>query len=35
MLVKPTVEQVRDKLVSMGITEDDIEDAIEWARKSR
>lgn len=26
-------EKVRDKLASMGITEDDIEDAVEWARK--
>lgn len=28
-------EKVRDKLASMGITEDDIEDAVEWARKTR
>lgn len=35
MLVKPTAEQVRDKLASVGITEDDIEDAVEWARKPR
>lgn len=34
MLIKQTAEQARDKLASMSITEDDIEDAIEWARKN-